>query len=81
MAKHVVDSNQLLIDQFYKIMDEGDLDWDRYDRVDDYCWECGTEFETDDGYVYSADASDCDGDLEIINLYVKTPAGEEIQLI
>lgn len=37
MAKHVVDSNQLLIEQFYKIMDECDLDWDRYDREDDYC--------------------------------------------
>lgn len=45
MAKHVVDPNQLLIDQFYKIMDECDLDWDRYDRVDDYCRECGTEFK------------------------------------
>ena len=45
MAKHVVDSNQLLIEQFYKIMDECDLDWDRYDRVDDYCRECGTEFK------------------------------------
>ena len=29
--------NQLLIEQFYKIMDECDLDWDRYVRVDDYC--------------------------------------------
>lgn len=45
MAKHVVDPNQLLIDQFYKIMDECDLDWERYDRVDDYCRECGTEFK------------------------------------
>ena len=45
MAKHVVDPNQLLIEQFYKIMDECDLDWDRYDRVDDYCRECGTEFK------------------------------------
>jgi hypothetical protein len=81
MAEHVVDQNQLLIDEFYKIMDEGDLDWERYDRVDDYCWECGTEFETDDGYVYSADAQECDDDFEIINLYVKTPTGEEIQLI
>lgn len=45
MAKHVVDPNQLLIEQFYKIIDECDLDWDRYDRVDDYCRECGTEFK------------------------------------
>lgn len=36
---------KLLIEQFYKIMDECDLDWDRYDRVDDYCRECGTEFK------------------------------------
>lgn len=34
-----------MIEQFYKIMDECDLDWDRYDRVDDYCRECGTEFK------------------------------------
>ena len=45
MAKHVVDPNQLLIEQFYKIMDECDLDWDHYDHVDDYCRECGTEFK------------------------------------
>ena len=45
MTKHVVDPNQLLIEQFYKIIDECDLDWDRYDRVDDYCRECGTEFK------------------------------------
>ena len=36
---------KLLIEQFYKIMDECDLDWERYDRVDDYCRECGTEFK------------------------------------
>ena len=37
--------------------------------------------KTDDGYVYSVDAQDCDGDIEIINLYIKTPEGKEITLI
>ena len=73
-------TKQELINRFYE---DGlnSYDWERYDRTDDYCWECGCEYETEDGYTYSADATECCGDYEIFNLTVKTPSGEEITLI
>ena len=41
-------TKQELIDRFYE---DGlsSYDWERYDRTDDYCWECGCEYETEDG--------------------------------
>ena len=73
-------TNKELIDRFYN---EGlsTFDWEVYDRVDDYCVECSCEWETEDGYTYSADASYSCDEYELISLSVKTPEGEEISLI
>ena len=62
-------------------MDECDLDWDHYDHVDDYCRECGTEFKLMmDMYILQMPKIAM-GDIEIINIYIKTPEGKEITLI
>ena len=57
-----------------------DAEFDRVDRVDDYCWECNISLEVD-GYKFGGYGTDSCGNHEIEYLECVCPDGSTVKLV
>ena len=56
-----------------------DAEWERVDRVDDYCWDCIISLEVD-GHKFSGSGYECCEDREITSLECELPDGTVIDI-